>query len=106
MKNFLLKYFNLNISLNFKPPQPVESWNNILDAIEHGSTCVQPRKLIPNPLPQNENCLFLNVYVPGKNKENLSVILLYSDKIMTLFYLEHLTCDYLFVINSIKIFDF
>lgn len=47
---------------------PVEPWApNILDALEHGDTCVRPNQFGPDKLTQDENCLFLNVYVPGKH---------------------------------------
>ena len=58
LKNFLSFLFE-------KPPQPVEPWSNVLDAFEHSNICVQPKKLLPNELPQSEDCLTLNVYVPG-----------------------------------------
>lgn len=54
-----------NIFFFLKPPQPVE-WNNVLDAFEHGNSCVQPKEFLSNPVPLSEDCLTLNVYVPGK----------------------------------------
>ena len=64
----LFNEFQLENFLSFrivKPPQPVEPWSNLLDAFEHGNICVQPKKLFPNELPQSEDCLTLNIYVPG-----------------------------------------
>lgn len=49
-----------------KAPEPVESWNNVLDAFEHGKICVQPGKLVPQPFEQSEDCLTLNIFTPGK----------------------------------------
>lgn len=51
-----------------KPPVPIESWSpTVLNAFEHGKICIQPVKLeFGNIQPQDEDCLFLNIYVPGK----------------------------------------
>lgn len=48
-------------------PEPVESWEPyIWDAYQYGSSCVQPLKpFLTDLYPQHEDCLYLNVYVPG-----------------------------------------
>ncbi|XP_055310975.1 juvenile hormone esterase-like [Sitodiplosis mosellana] len=63
--------------LRFKVPEPVESWNHVLDAFEHGKICVQPGKLVPQPFAQSEDCLTLNIFVPAniKTDEKLAVLL-------------------------------
>lgn len=51
-----------------KAPEPVESWTPVeRNATEHGHTCVRPESFPYGDKTQNEDCLFLNVYVPGKN---------------------------------------
>lgn len=50
-----------------KAPEPAESWTpKVLDAFEHGNTCLRSNNfLITDSYPQSEDCLFLNIYVPG-----------------------------------------
>lgn len=52
--------------LRFKAPEPVESWRpKTFDAFEYGKSCSQ--LFFPGVhLDTSENCLFLNVFVPGK----------------------------------------
>lgn len=38
------------------------------NATEHGNTCIRPEIFAINQ-PQDEDCLFLNVYVPGKKRK-------------------------------------
>jgi len=64
-------------SLRFKAPEPVEPWAPaIKDATEHGYTCVRPTQFFIDKEPQSEDCLFLNVYVPGdvRPEERLPVM--------------------------------
>ncbi|XP_049862647.1 cholinesterase-like [Schistocerca gregaria] len=49
--------------LRFQAPQPAENWEGILNATEYGSDCVQQRG------GGSEDCLYLNVYVPGVPQE-------------------------------------
>ena len=37
-----------------------------MDAIEFGNVCLQSGGMAPTAYPQNEDCLFLNAYVPGE----------------------------------------
>lgn len=51
----------------FQAPEPVEPWApNVLDAIEPGFTCIRPA-IVPyiEPTPQDEDCLSMNIFVPG-----------------------------------------
>lgn len=51
----------------FKAPQPKKPWTpNILDAFEFGMRCFQSDKFLPSIAPKSEDCLFLNIYVPGR----------------------------------------
>jgi para-nitrobenzyl esterase len=54
-------------ALRFRPPQPFTPWTGILPAQTAGTACPQPDGLLPGmaPGPQDENCLFLNVYTPA-----------------------------------------
>lgn len=50
-----------------KPPEPIEPWQpRVLDAFEHGPTCMQTSQFASGDATHSENCLFLNVYVPGE----------------------------------------
>ncbi|KAF2902347.1 hypothetical protein ILUMI_03838 [Ignelater luminosus] len=44
--------------LRFKPPVPVEKWDDIYDGTKDGSVCPQPSRIDT----VSEDCLFLNVY--------------------------------------------
>lgn len=47
--------------LRFMPPQPVETWDGILDCIENTKMCYQ----MPSDNEwESEDCLHLNVYTP------------------------------------------
>lgn len=51
-----------------KAPEPIEPWRpDILDALNYGNTCIRPNRifLLSDDLPQSEDCLFLNIFVPG-----------------------------------------
>ncbi|MCW1959764.1 MAG: carboxylesterase/lipase family protein [Mycobacterium sp.] len=57
--------------LRFRAPQPPESWTEVADADAYGFVCPQPP--VPNfPLdlgaPENEDCLFLNIWAPPGTK--------------------------------------
>lgn len=53
--------------LRFKAPEPIEPWTTTLNAFEYGSACPQFDE-ITKFSETNEDCLFLNVFVPGENE--------------------------------------
>lgn len=65
----------LQFFVNKQAPEPAESWRPaVLDAFEHSKICVQPAITVMHlPYPQGEDCLTLNVYVPGKHNLKVSV---------------------------------
>lgn len=50
-----------------QPPVPVEPWApETIDAFEHTPTCIRPDiQPFSDDAPQSEDCLSLNVFVPG-----------------------------------------
>lgn len=45
----------------------MDSWKpTVLDAFQHGKVCIYAGHFMPVPLPQSEDCLSLNIYIPGK----------------------------------------
>jgi para-nitrobenzyl esterase len=61
------------------PPQPVKNWDGVREAKEFGAIAPQtvmplgPFGQAPQP-PQSEDCLFLNVWTPGLDKEKRPVM--------------------------------
>ncbi|HET6706938.1 carboxylesterase family protein [Amycolatopsis sp.] len=54
----------------FEAPKPPKPWSGVKDALEAGPAAPQPpsrleHALGPMPLPQSEDCLFLNVFTPS-----------------------------------------
>ncbi|WP_410666641.1 carboxylesterase family protein [Amycolatopsis sp. cmx-4-68] len=54
----------------FEAPKPPQPWSGVKDALEPGPAAPQPpsrleHALGPMPLPQSEDCLFLNVFTPS-----------------------------------------
>jgi hypothetical protein len=64
--------------LRWMPPQPVKKWDGVLDAKIFGA--IAPQTVMPlgpfgqEPQPQSEDCLFLNVWTPGLDKEKRPVM--------------------------------
>jgi para-nitrobenzyl esterase len=51
--------------LRWRPPQPVESWEGVRDALKFGSIAPQ-QSPFPTGETQSEDCLYLNVWTPAK----------------------------------------
>ena len=64
--------------LRFQKPQPIEQWENVQGTSELPASCPQWHFPLPGfeDLTTDEDCLYLNVYVPGKisKERNLSVM--------------------------------
>jgi len=71
--------------LRWKEPQPVEPWEEVLDASEFCKSCMQNRAFSRNPwteefMVQNdisEDCLFLNVWTPAKSADEKLPVFVY-----------------------------
>ncbi|MET8978847.1 carboxylesterase family protein [Streptomyces sp. NPDC004539] len=52
----------------WRPPRPADAWSGVRDGARPGSSAIQPPPLIPGdtaPLPNAEDCLYLNVTAPA-----------------------------------------
>ena len=56
--------------LRWKPPAPHSNWSGVLDATKFGSHCAQIARVVGTPS-SDEDCLFLNVYVPRVDSSGL-----------------------------------
>ncbi|XP_075981625.1 uncharacterized protein LOC142980177 [Anticarsia gemmatalis] len=70
--------------LRFLPPKPIEPWEGILSATKEKPACVQFNNNIKKkqPLGQygSEDCLYLDIFTPGTDKEQRTVIVfLFND---------------------------
>lgn len=68
--------------LRWMPPQPMKQWSGIRPAKKYGAISPQNTMLIAAPgspsfegMPQDENCLFLNIWTPGLDDARRPVIL-------------------------------
>lgn len=57
-------------NLRWRPPQPHAAWTKVLKATSFGPTCAQITELgvFAGPPNDNEDCLYLNVYVPQRRQ--------------------------------------
>jgi para-nitrobenzyl esterase len=61
--------------LRWKSPAPVEPWTGVKKADAFAPACMQTSNSMGNTAPVSEDCLYLNVWTPAKNKgEKLPVI--------------------------------
>lgn len=49
-----------------KAPEPIVQWNGTLDAFKYQNSCYQQSLGFGDPPGQSEDCLYLNIFVPGK----------------------------------------
>lgn len=60
--------------LRFKAPVPIDPWApGILDAFEYSKACSQILELRTDT-PSAEDCLYVNIFVPGKKKWNIQFL--------------------------------
>ena len=61
--------------LRWKPPVPIANWTGIRDCTAFGPACPQPKNVLGfDPQPQDEDCLYLNVWTPLANDNALPVM--------------------------------
>jgi para-nitrobenzyl esterase len=60
----------------FTAPQPPEAWTGVLATSEFGASSLQPPSLLPGMAagPQDEDCLYLNVYTPAADAKSRPVM--------------------------------
>lgn len=60
-------YTGEEVDRRFKAPQPLKhNWTELYQADNFGDSCVVSTQIFPSIAIKSENCLFLNVYVPGR----------------------------------------
>ncbi len=60
--------------LRFRAPQPAESFTGVKDAIEFGAASPQTESSLAGSEPQNEDCLFLNIWSPAADGKKRPVM--------------------------------
>ena len=50
--------------LRYSKPKPIPSWKGVLEATKRSPPCIQPARYPFLPTIGQEDCLYLNVYVP------------------------------------------
>lgn len=73
------------VDRRFKAPEPLKhSWKSLYKADNFGDSCVISTQIFPSIAIKSENCLFLNVYVPGLSfkmpKKNAQKLILFFFK--------------------------
>jgi para-nitrobenzyl esterase len=66
----------------FRPPVPPQSWTGVRECAEDGPACPQPpastnravQKMVTLPVPEDEDCLYLNVWTPSCDNERRPVM--------------------------------
>lgn len=61
-------------NLRMKSPQPPAARQGILNAIEYGASCPQPKNSFTGDEAQNEDCLFLNIWSPKPDDKKRPVM--------------------------------
>src|ERR1019366_7972717 len=60
--------------LRFRSPQLPDSWNGIKNASEFGAVAPQIKRALGEGQPQNEDCLFLNIWSPAADGKKRPVM--------------------------------
>ncbi|KAJ8036345.1 Acetylcholinesterase [Holothuria leucospilota] len=62
--------------IRFRPPEPKQKWEGILDALAFTLPCSQylDPSYYPDPSQQSDDCLYLNVYAPSETTNKLPVM--------------------------------
>jgi para-nitrobenzyl esterase len=65
--------------LRWKPPEPVEAWEGVLQATEYGPACLQPN--LPGMTlkhgKRSEDCLYLNVWTAAKSVDEKRPVMMW-----------------------------
>lgn len=61
-------------NLRFKAPQKPANWNGVKDALQFGPMAPQVESSFTGTGPQNEDCLYLNVWSPGADAKKRPVM--------------------------------
>ena len=56
--------------LRWRPPQPPARWWGVRDVTQFAPSCPQPPSPFAPPGPFSEDCLYLNVYTPGRDADH------------------------------------
>ncbi|KAI6204234.1 hypothetical protein M3Y94_00649200 [Aphelenchoides besseyi] len=63
--------------LRFKKPQPVESWTEVRSCVQFAAACPHISPNTGHNLHYDEDCLYLNVFAPPIERDNLKPVLFY-----------------------------
>ncbi|MDN3243839.1 carboxylesterase/lipase family protein [Glycomyces tritici] len=60
--------------LRWASPEPADPWEGVREATEFGNACAQGAANMPGIPSEHEDCLYLNVYSPDTNRDDLPVM--------------------------------
>lgn len=65
--SYELPFINFCLNVEIQAPKPIEPWKpSILDAFKFGNKCIQLGLISFDSYFESEDCLFLNIYIPGE----------------------------------------